>query len=89
MNRESFIIFLRVVEGDWSHPVPPYSFIYSNKNFVEIINRNIPKYLLILFLSILWTVLAPNLAIRVVIGINIKKAGTFINPILNGKLVLR
>ena len=31
-------------------------------------------------------VLAPTLAINVVIGINIKKAGIFINPTLRGKL---
>ena len=29
---------------------------------------------------------APTLAIKVVIGINIKNAGIFINPILKGKL---
>ena len=29
---------------------------------------------------------APNLAIKVVIGMNIIKAGTLINPILNGNL---
>ena len=45
--------------------------------------------MLIFFLLILWTVLAPILAINVVIGINIKKAGIFINPTLNGKLTLR
>ena len=40
---------------------------------------------LTLFLSIEWTVLAPILAIKVVIGIKIKNAGTFKNPMLNGK----
>ena len=34
-------------------------------------------------------VLAPTLAIKVVIGINIKKAGIFINPILKGKLAFK
>ena len=34
----------------------------------------------------LCTVLAPILAINVVIGIKIRKAGTFIKPILSGKL---
>ena len=34
----------------------------------------------------LWTVLAPILAMKVVIGIKIRKAGTFINPILSGRL---
>jgi hypothetical protein len=32
---------------------------------------------------------APILAINVVIGINIKKAGIFKKPTLNGRLVLR
>ena len=32
---------------------------------------------------------APTLAIKVVIGINIKNAGIFINPILKGKLASR
>ena len=32
---------------------------------------------------------APTLAITIVIGINIKKAGIFINPTLNGKLAFR
>ena len=54
-----------------------------------IIIKNIPKNLLIFFLSNLCTVLAPILAIIVVIGMNIKKAGKLINPTLNGKLVLR
>ena len=40
---------------------------------------------MILFLSILWTVLAPIRAMKVVIGINIKKAGIFIKPILSGR----
>ena len=60
--------------------------MYSLKKFVAIINKNIPKYLLILFLLILWTVLAPILAINVVIGMNIKKAGILINPKLKGRL---
>ena len=48
-----------------------------------------PKNLLILFLSILCTVLAPILAMKVVIGIKIKKAGTFKKPTLKGKLVFK
>ena len=53
----------------------------------EINIKNIPKNLLILFLSNLWTVLAPIPAMKVVIGINIKKAGIFKKPILNGRLL--
>ena len=52
-------------------------------------NKKIPKILLILFLSILWTVFAPILAIKVVIGIKIKKAGIFKKPMLKGKFVSR
>ena len=82
-------IILRVVEGDWNHPVTPYIFIYSNKNLIEITKRKTPKILLILLLSILWTVFAPILAINVVIGIKIKKAGIFKNPKLKGRFVLK
>ena len=39
-------------------------------------------------LLILWTVVAPTFAIRIVIGINIRKAGIFIKPTLKGKSVL-
>ena len=66
-----------------------YNFRYSYKNLAAITKRNIPKYLLILFLSILWTVLAPILATKVVIGIKIKNAGIFKKPILKGKLVFK
>ena len=62
---------------------------YSKKNFEATINKNIPKNLLIFFLSSLCTVFAPILAMKVVIGIKIKNAGTFKNPILKGKLVCR
>ena len=62
---------------------------YSNKNLVAIINKNIPNNLLILFLSILCTVLAPILAIKVVIGINIRNAGIFKKPALKGKFVFK
>ena len=40
-------------------------------------------------MSILCAELAPTLAINIVIGINIKKAGTFINPILKGNLTFK
>ena len=40
-------------------------------------------------MSIRWTVLAPILAINVVIGIKIKKAGIFKKPILKGKFVFK
>ena len=56
---------------------------------VPTIYKKIPKNLCSFDLFILFTVLAPTLAINIVIGINIKKAGIFINPILNGKLVFR
>ena len=56
---------------------------------MAIINKKIPKYLLILFLSILCTILAPIRAINVVIGINIKKAGTFKKPKLKGIFVFK
>ena len=70
-----------------------YNYIYIEKkmanltikNLQDTANKNIPKNLLILFLFILCTVLAPKRAINVVIGIKIKKAGMFKNPILNGK----
>ena len=48
-----------------------------------------PKKDCTLDLSNLFTVFAPILAINVVIGINIKKAGIFINPILKGKLAFK
>ena len=48
--------------------------------------KKIPKNLCNLGLSILFEVLAPMLAINIVIGINIKKAGKLIKPILRGKL---
>ncbi len=37
----------------------------------------------------LWTVLDPTLAISVVMGTNIKKAGIFIKPKLNGALIFK
>ena len=40
-------------------------------------------------LSNLFTVFAPILAINVVIGIKIKNAGIFINPILKGKFAFK
>ena len=48
-----------------------------------------PKNLCNLALSILFEVLAPTLAINIVIGINIKKAGILIKPMLNGKFAFR
>ena len=51
--------------------------------------NNIKKYpekSLTFILSIACTVLAPTLAIIVVIGTKIRKAGIFIKPILNGKI---
>ena len=42
---------------------------------------NKPNNLVINFLSILWTVLAPSFAINIVIGTNIKKAGMLIKPL--------
>ncbi len=51
--------------------------------------KKTPKNLCNFDLLILCTVFAPILAINIVIGINIKKAGIFINPTLNGKLVFR
>ena len=54
-----------------------------------MISKKNPKYLLILFWSILCTVLAPILAIKDVIGIKIKKAGIFIKPMLNGMFAFK
>ena len=54
-----------------------------------MISKKNPKYLLTLFLSIIWTVLAPIFAIKVVIGIKIKNAGIFIKPKLNGIFVFK
>ena len=56
---------------------------------VPTIYKKIPKNLCSFDLFILFTVLAPTLAINIVIGINIKKAGMFINPTLNGKSVFK
>ena len=56
---------------------------------VPTIYKKIPKNLCSFDLFILFTVLAPTLAINIVIGINIKKAGMFINPTLNGKLAFK
>ena len=47
-----------------------------------------PKNLWTFILSIACTVLAPTLAIIVVTGTKIRKAGIFIKPILNGRFVL-
>ena len=51
--------------------------------------KKIPKNLCNFDLSILFDVLAPTLAINIVIGINIKKAGILIKPMLNGKLAFK
>ena len=40
-------------------------------------------------MSILCAEFAPTFAINIVIGIKIKKAGIFINPMLKGKLVFK
>tara|TARA_B100000614_G_scaffold38736_1_gene31511 strand:+ start:479 stop:871 length:393 start_codon:yes stop_codon:yes gene_type:complete len=45
-----------------------------------------PKNICNLDFSILCAEFAPTLAINIVIGIKIKKAGKFINPMLSGKL---
>ena len=58
--------------------------MYSKNNLVETSKLKIPNNLVINFLSILWTVFAPNLAINIVMGTNIKKAGMFIKPMLKG-----
>ena len=51
--------------------------------------KKIPKNLCNFLLSILFDLLAPNLAINIVIGINIKKAGILIKPILNGRFAFK
>ncbi len=56
---------------------------------VPTIYKKIPKNVCNFDLLILWTAFAPTLAINIVIGINIKKAGMFINPTLNGKSVFK
>ena len=66
-----------------------YKFKYLYKNKVPITYKKIPKNLCNLALSILLDLLAPNLAISIVIGINIKKAGILIKPMLNGKLAFK
>ena len=58
---------------------------YLYRNIVPITYKKIPNNLWTFDLSIRWTVFAPTLAINIVIGINIKKAGIFIKPILKGK----
>ena len=58
--------------------------MYSKNNLVETSKLKIPNNLVINFLSILWTVFAPNLAINIVMGTNIKKAGILIKPMLKG-----
>ena len=47
-------------------------------------NKNEPNNFVTFFLSILWIIFAPTLAINIVIGIKIKKAGILINPMLSG-----
>ena len=92
--RESVIIDLR----EWQRETETApDFIYSNiykfkylyKNKVPITYKKIPKNLCNFALSILLDLLAPTLAINIVIGINIKKAGTLIKPILRGKLAFK
>ena len=61
--------------------------MYSKNNLVETSKLKIPNNLVINFLSILWTVLAPNLAINIVMGTNIKKAGILMKPMLNGAFI--
>ena len=70
---------------------PPffYSPEYLNTKIVPTTYKNIPKNTCSFVLSILWAELAPTLAINIVIGIKIKKAGTFIKPILNGNLTFK
>ena len=46
-----------------------------------------PNNLAIISLLILWTMVAPNFAIKIVIGMKIKNAGTLIKPILKGIFV--
>ena len=56
---------------------------------MPITTKNKPKYFVIFFLFILWLAFAPILAMKVVIGKNIKKAGIFKKPILKGKLAFK
>ena len=51
--------------------------------------KKIPKYLCNFDLFILFETFAPTLAMNIVIGINIKKAGIFIKPMLNGKFTFK
>ena len=48
--------------------------------------KNTPNNLCAFNLSILYTVFAPTLAIKLVMGTNNIKAGIFTKPILNGRL---
>ena len=56
---------------------------------VPITYKKTPNILCNFFLFILCTLLAPILAIKVVIGINIRKAGILTKPILKGKFASR
>ena len=54
-----------------------------------MITKNKPKYLVIFFLLILWLALAPNLAMKAVMGKKIRKAGIFKKPILKGRFAFK
>ena len=64
-------------------------FRYLNKKIVPAVYKKIPNNLVIFALFVLYIVFAPILAIKVVIGTNIKKAGIFIKPMLNGKFTFK
>ena len=70
---------------------PPffYSPEYLNTKIVPTTYKKIPKKTWSFVLSILCAELAPTLAINMVIGINIKKAGTLIKPMLKGNLTFK
>ena len=57
---------------------------YRYRNIVATTYKKIPKSTWTLAFSSLWTVFAPILAINVVMGTNIRKAGIFTKPMLRG-----
>ena len=61
--------------------------LYSKNNLTETKKRKIPNNFPISFLFTLWTVFAPTLAINVVMGTNIKKAGILTKPKLKAPFI--
>tara|TARA_B100001121_G_C18423383_1_gene495747 strand:- start:44 stop:481 length:438 start_codon:yes stop_codon:yes gene_type:complete len=75
---------LRGGRGRLKPPLFFYRLKYLYIKIVPTTYKKIPKKTCNLFFLSLWAVFAPTLAINIVIGIKIKNAGIFINPILKG-----